>query len=208
MSDGRALLQAILDDPDDDAVRLVYADWLEERGDPRAEFIRVGVQLAHLTRTAPRWRPLWVRELELIRTHKEVWFGAMRKRFSYWDCHRGFIDEVTADFTVLRETSEELFRSHPVQQLSVWQCTFDSVPWLLALPQLNRLSRLLLSTRYARAGTEGSVEAFQQIVEARPAGRQLNLHQLQPGYVHVAGTAPLAHFVIVLDRRPVPAANG
>ena len=30
-----AFLQAIRENPDDDAPRLIYADWLEERGDPR-----------------------------------------------------------------------------------------------------------------------------------------------------------------------------
>jgi uncharacterized protein (TIGR02996 family) len=34
-----ALLQAICDSPDDDAPRLVYADALQERGNPRGEFI-------------------------------------------------------------------------------------------------------------------------------------------------------------------------
>ncbi len=33
MTDNDALLRAILDSPDDDAPRLVYADWLEENGD-------------------------------------------------------------------------------------------------------------------------------------------------------------------------------
>lgn len=46
MDDGDRLLQAVLDDPGDDAPRLVLADWLEERGDPRGEFIRVQVALA------------------------------------------------------------------------------------------------------------------------------------------------------------------
>src|SRR5262249_36968134 len=36
----RAFLDAILEAPEDDAVRLIYADWLEEQGDPRGEFIR------------------------------------------------------------------------------------------------------------------------------------------------------------------------
>jgi uncharacterized protein (TIGR02996 family) len=40
-------LRAICDAPDDDAPRLVFADWLDENGDPdRAEFIRKHVQLA------------------------------------------------------------------------------------------------------------------------------------------------------------------
>jgi len=36
-----AFLRAILASPQDDAPRLIYADWLEERGDPRAEYIRL-----------------------------------------------------------------------------------------------------------------------------------------------------------------------
>ena len=41
--DGRssALLEEICRDPDDDTARLILADWLEERGDPRGEFIRL-----------------------------------------------------------------------------------------------------------------------------------------------------------------------
>jgi uncharacterized protein (TIGR02996 family) len=33
-------LHAIIENPGDDTLRLVYADWLEERGDPRAPFVR------------------------------------------------------------------------------------------------------------------------------------------------------------------------
>lgn len=49
LSVGEELLRAILDNPEDDVVRLVYADWLEEHGEgERAEFIRVQVELAGL----------------------------------------------------------------------------------------------------------------------------------------------------------------
>jgi uncharacterized protein (TIGR02996 family) len=37
-------LRAVFNQPDDDVLRLVYADWLEERGDPRAEFLRLDVE--------------------------------------------------------------------------------------------------------------------------------------------------------------------
>jgi uncharacterized protein (TIGR02996 family) len=36
MTHDDAFLQAIIERPDDDAPRLIYADWLDERGDPRA----------------------------------------------------------------------------------------------------------------------------------------------------------------------------
>jgi uncharacterized protein (TIGR02996 family) len=39
----QAFLATIRDSPADDTTRLVYADWLEERGDPRGEFLRTAV---------------------------------------------------------------------------------------------------------------------------------------------------------------------
>lgn len=36
-----AFLQAMQKTPEDASLRLVFADWLEERGDPRAELIRL-----------------------------------------------------------------------------------------------------------------------------------------------------------------------
>jgi uncharacterized protein (TIGR02996 family) len=44
MREEESFLRAILASPEDLALRLVYADWLEERGDPRAEFLRVQVE--------------------------------------------------------------------------------------------------------------------------------------------------------------------
>ncbi len=47
MHDHAAFLATIFDRPDDDGPRLVYADWLEERGEcGRAEFIRAQCKLA------------------------------------------------------------------------------------------------------------------------------------------------------------------
>ena len=46
-ADGRALLRAVVERPADDAPRLVYADWLDDHGDPAwAEFIRLQVAAA------------------------------------------------------------------------------------------------------------------------------------------------------------------
>jgi uncharacterized protein (TIGR02996 family) len=47
--DWPSLIAAIVADPDDDTVRLVAADFLEENGDPdRAAFIRIQIELARL----------------------------------------------------------------------------------------------------------------------------------------------------------------
>lgn len=42
-----ALLDAVYESPDDDAPRLVFADFLAEQGDPRGELIQLDIRLAH-----------------------------------------------------------------------------------------------------------------------------------------------------------------
>jgi uncharacterized protein (TIGR02996 family) len=47
-ADEEAFLRGILAHPDDAMLWSIYADWLEERGDPRAEFLRVQAELMTL----------------------------------------------------------------------------------------------------------------------------------------------------------------
>ncbi|MCI0458429.1 MAG: TIGR02996 domain-containing protein [Gemmataceae bacterium] len=71
MTEEDALTAAILASPRDDAPRLVFADWLEEGGDPRGEFLRIAVRLEDLEeRGAPpemRGKLQWVREIARLR---------------------------------------------------------------------------------------------------------------------------------------------
>jgi len=70
MVDDTAFIRAIQADPHDDAPRLIYADWLEEHGDPRSEFVRTLVARAaepskrkHQTRLRTlrkQFDPLWL----------------------------------------------------------------------------------------------------------------------------------------------------
>ena len=83
-----AFLQTICANPDDDAPRLVYADWLDERGDSLGEFIRVQVELAKVKESYPLLGALRKRQLELMLEHVPHWvqpygmqiFGAEFKR--------------------------------------------------------------------------------------------------------------------------------
>ena len=51
MNQSEILRQAIFDEPNEDAHRLAYADWLEQNGQAeRAEFIRTQVEIAQLPR--------------------------------------------------------------------------------------------------------------------------------------------------------------
>jgi uncharacterized protein (TIGR02996 family) len=53
MTEEAAFVAAILAAPYDDAPRLVFADWLEERGDPRGEWLRINVWLQRLLGQTP-----------------------------------------------------------------------------------------------------------------------------------------------------------
>jgi uncharacterized protein (TIGR02996 family) len=72
MSEEDALVRAILAAPDDAAPRLVYADWLEERGDPRGEYLRCQCERAGLPPAHPRNAALRARQEELRRQHPAV----------------------------------------------------------------------------------------------------------------------------------------
>lgn len=41
-----AFIDAIIASPADEALRLVYADWLDERGDPRGRYLRTEITFA------------------------------------------------------------------------------------------------------------------------------------------------------------------
>ena len=63
----RPFLDAVLADPADDGVRLVYADWLEDHGQSeRAEFVRLQIELARLPQYDARAAVLRWRERFLL----------------------------------------------------------------------------------------------------------------------------------------------
>jgi uncharacterized protein (TIGR02996 family) len=68
-----AFLAAIAASPDDDAIRLIYSDWLEEHNDPRGDFIRVQCALASLDDSDERYPALSRREDELLAEYASTW---------------------------------------------------------------------------------------------------------------------------------------
>ena len=89
-----ALLQAIIDSPDDESLRLVYADYLEENGEAaRADFIRTQCELARLPEDSERRASLEARERELLPGFTEK---TLAERY------QKFLEESSQDEEVLR----------------------------------------------------------------------------------------------------------
>ena len=127
MSDHDALLAAILASPDDDLPRLVFADWLEESGQPanaaRAQFIRLQVEAAHhpdgsvealrLVRAAAAHRGSFADEADAVfaTSQGRTWVVAIRRR--------GFVDEVRGPSRYVLPTCAGLFAAAPVRLLDL-----------------------------------------------------------------------------------------
>jgi len=91
-----SFLETIRQHPNDDAPRLVYADWLEEQDDPRGEFIRVQIQLANLDPDddEARW-DLELRQQRLLRQHGFLWvFEPFNPARRWPQFRRGFVERV------------------------------------------------------------------------------------------------------------------
>ncbi|MDB4955196.1 MAG: hypothetical protein JWO36_2765 [Myxococcales bacterium] len=88
-----ALLDAIFEAPEEDAPRLVYADWLQQRSDVRGEFIALQVARAH----GPAKRGARQREQALLEEHGDAWRNALRAREQGTRFERGFMVAVSAD---------------------------------------------------------------------------------------------------------------
>src|SRR5262245_37828342 len=78
MTDVDAFMRSIIENPDDDAPRLVFADSLEENGDSeRAEFIRLQIESEPLPEWDSRRELLIAREYELLKAHGHDWYPEM-----------------------------------------------------------------------------------------------------------------------------------
>lgn len=96
MSDGEgAFFRAMMAAPADDSPRLVYADWLLERGEARGELIHVQCELARIEdaldaakqETRDRLR---ARERALLEEHQRRWLGTPFVRDLSFKFDRGF----------------------------------------------------------------------------------------------------------------------
>jgi uncharacterized protein (TIGR02996 family) len=97
MARHEGFLQAIVENPDDDTPRLVYADWLDEHCEPaRAEFIRVQCELARLQEWDDEWKPLSLRADELLQQHRAEWEAELRTLTAWCNgvFRRGFVEGV------------------------------------------------------------------------------------------------------------------
>lgn len=145
MGEGDDLLAAIAANCDDDAPRLIYADWLEENGQPeRAELIRVQCESARLPTGSPRQQELVARANQLLKANVRQWTADFKPICTGERFHRGFVDSVFVnvlplliqtprpprEWSIVRDASvvganavpDDLFDKVPLAPVMRWNC--------------------------------------------------------------------------------------
>ncbi|MBL8950491.1 MAG: TIGR02996 domain-containing protein [Myxococcaceae bacterium] len=157
----RHLLDAVLAAPDDDGPRLVYADWLNARGDPRGELIVLQCALERDDLTAPEHVRVRSNQSRLFKAHLDLWERPLRAlRDGRYTFRRGFahharltgaaplalealheVAPLLRHFTIAADRLAELMASDWVEGLQLENGLVDlqSVVRSLRLPRLRRL---------------------------------------------------------------------
>jgi uncharacterized protein (TIGR02996 family) len=84
MDEHHAFLCAIRENPKDVSLRLVYADWLEERGDPHGEYVRLRCLLDGMPKDSEQYSLLRAREQALRATCPAGWLAALEGPEPEW----------------------------------------------------------------------------------------------------------------------------
>lgn len=138
-TDERPFLDAVFDRYDDDRPRLVYADFLDDSGEPeRAELVRVQLALARLTDDDPRRPALSDRQADLLVRNRAAWTAHLAGLVASVDFRRGIPDSPTVDAGTFLERGHELFARLRVRRLRL----LDAGPALPKVAQSPLLSHV------------------------------------------------------------------
>jgi uncharacterized protein (TIGR02996 family) len=143
-TDQEAFIREIAADPESDVPRLIYADWLEERGDPQGEFVRVQCELASLSVESDEIAELRAREAALMRQHRAAWVADVSAGIRWNSFCRGFVEQVILDGSPLLTEKCQALRRAPIRELGIVLRTPEQVAALADSPEFRQLRTLRL----------------------------------------------------------------
>jgi uncharacterized protein (TIGR02996 family) len=117
-----SFLRELLANPEDRQSRQVYADWLEERGDPRGEFLRVEDALAALPKKDQACKKLQTRLQELRAVISPEWLAQL-DRTRIENCEVRFEFQCPKRWEKLQPTESERVRYCDSCRKNVYHCT-------------------------------------------------------------------------------------
>lgn len=187
-------LQAIAAEPDDDAHRLVYADWLDDHGDTedqgRAALIRCQCAAEVLPPGKER-RSLEKQAKAIIAAHPQ-WTKPITKARLGADLRfrRGFLHQVTLPAVRFVKVAAKLFAAAPLVRSIIFPTPLDEIADLLACPDVARLTEADLS-QYCACGSCGIDEQILAVFAA-PLLANLTRLRVAGNRIDAAGAAVIA----------------
>jgi uncharacterized protein (TIGR02996 family) len=151
----RDFLAAICAAPEDDDLRLVYADWLEDQGESlQAEYVRVAVEFSQIEdEHDPRRQLVADRERELERLHSGPWQQRLadylpdhlRSRWlSNLHYSRGLPGWIASDISQFAQDADELMKIFPISTAHLDANTPEEVAQLGSLTAFSEIRWLSL----------------------------------------------------------------
>jgi uncharacterized protein (TIGR02996 family) len=137
--DGERLIEAIRAAPEDDAARLVYADWLSERGDAMGEMIAIACRKK---RTPAQTKVLTRLQAEVEQGLKKLGVDDVR-----WE--RGFVRWIQIAAFKLVKNLDAVFAAAPlVSDLRVFDANAARLATLVGSPHMRGIVRLSVHSKY------------------------------------------------------------
>jgi uncharacterized protein (TIGR02996 family) len=143
-ADREAFIREVVASGDDDAPRLIYADWLEERGDPQGQFIRLQCELARTLDDPARRLELHQQQCELLAAHRDEWVRSVSPSIRWSTFRRGLLEEVIIDGSAFVKEGGQALRIAPIFELGTCLDTKEEVGALAELAELHQLRKLRL----------------------------------------------------------------
>lgn len=211
MSTEAALLAAIAADPDDDTPRLVYADFLDEKGGEldiaRAAFIRAQIELTKPAQKgdSKRRRELLSTAKKLHKQYGKVWIdpvfdalGTKKEKFwrevGYDEWDRGFRDWLYFDSpAAFRDQVAAVRALTPITTVSLKKFSDADVSKLLEMEELRTLRRLTLFGNGRRPTDMSIGDDTLAALAACPNLARLEHLDLTQNRVTTAGVRAVAH---------------
>ena len=139
--DERVFLRQIADRPGDDAPRLIFADWLDDRDDPRGEMIRLQLAASRLAADhpdAPTIDTAIQLKLPLV---ERLWGEHLAGLATGWSLRNGLPECLTISAVELARTGPKVFEWLPIQRVRL-ESPLTHFPQLCVLPIFQRIREL------------------------------------------------------------------
>ena len=191
MSEGADLLTTIQAAPDEDAPRLLFADWLRQRGDPRGDFIRAQVEAARLNEDDPRRTDQRTEAFHRLVAHEDEWVAPFRPILANWRFQRGFVERILIDAQDFIAHAERLFRWMPIREVRLYGARGHTQA-LAACAELGHLHGLsLVPHPFGETRSDIGDTGLEELA-ASPHWARLRSLDLEENEIGPAGIAALA----------------